>query len=105
MLRVGQRVTCVDDNRRFIGVDILPNFVVKNKIYTIRALKTHPCIPGYGVLLLEVLNPTAHPNADISDEWAFDAGRFRPVEARKTDISIFKQLLLNATANQIGFLQ
>lgn len=93
MLRVGQIVTCIDDVRGTIGAQILPNFVVRGRSYTVRAIRKDPAIPGYGVLLEELANPSVHSGADAIGEWAFDARRFRLDRARKTDISVFENLL------------
>lgn len=89
--RVGQKVVCVDASGS-------PN-LKGGSVYTVSALDLSPGISLFdgavaqvGVLLIE-----AKPTFAKS----FDARRFRPVVERKTDISIFKDML-NTTPEPAG---
>lgn len=77
---VGQKVCCVD-------VEGNP-FLALNAIYTIRGIWDHPFPKSgkQGVWLAEVMQG----NRDDP----FYASRFRPIVSRKTDIAIFKRMLL-----------
>lgn len=81
--RVGQRVECVDDSPDYLG---RPLVVSKGSKYTIADV--FDLFGETGVTLLEV-DPGAAPG------WR--ASRFRAVVERKTDISIFKRLLVPGT--------
>ena len=76
-----QKVVCVDDSPQGDQVSLL----VKGNIYTIHSVFDHFLTGKLGVLLVEL---KCHP---LFSGW--DAERFRPVVERKTDISIFQQLL------------
>lgn len=78
---VGQKVVCVDDKPRD---DWRPTFLKKGSIYTITWVY---CVPaGSGVLLYEVENP-------YPDRLGWYSDRFRPIEERKTDITVFQKML------------
>jgi hypothetical protein len=93
---VGQRVACVDDegfNRpAFYGCEIFP---VKANIYTIRQISLSP--EGEAAFrLFEIVNePREYLIGCV--EPCFLARRFRPLQERKTDISIFEKLLVPNT--------
>jgi hypothetical protein len=83
---VGMKVVCVDDD-----ADWTYHAPIKaGQTYTIRSVWPHPYTAEIGVCLREVTNPV-HPEAGI--EIGYEARRFRPLVARKTDISIFTQML------------
>lgn len=85
--RVGQKVVCVDDGPGdFSG----PSFLALNSIYTIRGFCEN--IHGEIGLLLEEVRPDL-PRLMTGQERGFMQKRFRPLVERKTDISIFTQML------------
>lgn len=82
--RVGQKVVCVDDSPDRFGREL---GVVRGEIYTIRAVLERQ---GWqGVLLVEV---------DPGSAAGWYASRFRPVVERKTDISVFHEILRTTKA-------
>ena len=101
MFRIGQRVTCVDD--KFVGENRVydptftvrcPNLPLKGHVYTVRGF----VVPyaGYsgtpGILLEEISNPPC-PYFEGTFEPSFFPSHFRPFTDRKTDISVFKEML------------
>lgn len=82
--KIGQKVVCVDDApmRNDCG-DVLPLRLVRGAVYTVRSIHTEPNIPGYGVRLEELLNPSIVWAGGVEKEWSYQSERFRPVaEAR-----------------------
>lgn len=83
MFHVGQKVVCIDDH-------ILPGepgpYVIRNAVYTIRSINEEP--PWITLLFFE-LPPVWVPG------WCTGYGiyAFRPLIERKTDISIFTEML------------
>jgi hypothetical protein len=82
---VGQKVVCVDAD----GAD----YLFEGRVYTVTRVihsaafsRLDGTIANYAVLVDE-----AQPNLGTI---AFDARRFRPVVERKTDISIFTDMLI-----------
>jgi hypothetical protein len=93
MFYVGQKVVCVNAKPRS------PNWpgtkrVVEGAVYTIRAVYFEKRQNATGVLLSEIVNEFA---PSIGCEPGFLASRFRPVVERKTDISIFTDMLTPKT--------
>lgn len=88
--RVGQKVVCVDATPSLGWGGA--NRPVKGRVYTVRAVRPNSDDDGktLAILLREVVNPVSHRHGD---EYGFRAHRFRPVVSRKTDISIFKEIL------------
>lgn len=84
MFRVGQKVVCVDAGPTDAG---LPSILTKDAVYTIASIKEF--WGGLGVRLIEITLPDYAPR-HVN---AWKAERFRPVVERKTDISVFTQLL------------
>lgn len=94
--RVGQKVVCVDDARRLACGDVVVQGgtgLVNGKVYTVQQIiPAGPMtylgpMPRLSVKLILV-------EAQAPDGWTgFNAGRFRPVVDRKTDISVFTALL------------
>jgi hypothetical protein len=83
---VGMKVVCVNSE----GSQSL----VKGCVYTIAAFDTEPgfsrtCGPTEFGIELEEANPNKH-------HASFHPARFRPVETKKTDISIFTAMLTDA---------
>lgn len=98
---VGQKVVCVDVERRPAGnkvprdkaESVGAKFPEKGNVYTIRELYlSNKGTPG--VLLEEIENVYASFSLGFSSEIGFDADRFRPVIERKTSIEIFQAMLI-----------
>lgn len=91
MFHVGQKVACVLQPQHPWYLNKCPNRPVKDGVYTIREIMFVEGVMGF--LLGELLNP-ARPwsNAPFSEP-GFHHGFFRPVDERKTDISIFTKML------------
>lgn len=99
---VGMKVVCVDDvfdesGRNGIGraCEVVP---VAGQVYTIRAIgKFYPGNPEELVIVLnEIVNPVLpyrYGYSVVRSERCFGVFRFRPVQKRKTDISIFTAIL------------
>ena len=80
MLKVGQKVVCVDDApmRNDCG-SVMPLRLVRDTIYTVRSIHTEPHFQGYGVRLEELLNPSIVWADGEEQEWSYQSERFRPV--------------------------
>ena len=89
MFHVGQKVVCLADlSRLTLPSEVAPT---KGAVYTIRAIMTDN--KGYlGLFLVEIKNPPVYCALGFCER-ALWAGHFRPVIEKKTDISIFTQLL------------
>jgi hypothetical protein len=86
---VGMKVVCVDDEWRDFSVVNFPCPLVAGAVYTIRSIQlTDGIYYGSRKLLTVCLNEVRNPY-----EAGFAAPRFRPVQTRKTDISIFTAML------------
>lgn len=80
--RVGQKVVCIDDSQRdIIAGCLLHPSVIKGRIYTISGFCSAWTNGDDAVTLFEI--PHYHAYAD----------RFRALVEKKTDISIFKEIL------------
>lgn len=95
MLRVGQKVVCVyngsDEPGSWFG-----DIPKVNHIYTICGFEV---VDGVDCLLLEeIRNKYITNNGDISEAYA--AYRFRPLVEKKTDISIFSEILRKVTQGE-----
>ena len=91
--RVGQKVVCIETwvRRNGVGDEIGP---VAGEIYTIRDIGfLNPAAPDVVAVLLAEIRNAVHDYVDGRGETCFAAHRFRPVVERKTDISIFTQML------------
>lgn len=91
MFRVGQRVVCIDGSRNPSGFSKF--YPVEGQIYTIRGFHTEPHIKDVGIFLEEIINPPTKWSDATSCEWPFASKRFRPLVERKTDISMFEEML------------
>ena len=85
MLRVGQKVICVDAAPPRHAAAQMPLRLVKGAVYTIRELHTDPNIDGYGVRLDELLNPSVVWSDGTEAEWSYQSERFRPLVTTETD--------------------
>ncbi|ASY62500.1 hypothetical protein SJ05684_c10420 [Sinorhizobium sojae CCBAU 05684] len=94
---VGQKVVLAEPYgadaiiRATINGDVLPSPEV---VYTIRRIR--PPFEGIVFILLNELVNHTTPGTD--DEASFNAARFRPVVDRKTDISVFTDMLTEQKA-------
>lgn len=93
MLRVGQKVVCVDDTGdRLNRWETLP---VKGAIYTVRE------VFATSVRLYEIVNQPGFyctdDGFDTFDELRFKAARFRPIVSRPTSIEFAHEILRTAT--------
>jgi len=102
--RIGQKVICVARHREWEAAGTA-NIPEVGKVYTVRALG-----PTEGILLVEIVNDvpldysiellTGERVPPTEDE--FWQCRFRPLVDRKTDISIFKKILDEASLKVSG---
>lgn len=83
---VGMKVVCIDD-------ELCPT-IERGRIYTLTSIFPANGLPD---ALGRVCNYacTLEEADAVHGLGAFNAGRFRPIETRATDISIFKCLLTN----------
>lgn len=81
MFKVGQKVVCVDDAPPVTqnGADYLLCRPKHGEVYTVREIHTEPGIPGYGLRLEELVNPSVVWSDGTEAEWSFSSTRFRPV--------------------------
>ena len=81
MLKVGQKVVCIDDapDRNDCGT-VLPLRLKLNAVYTVREIHTEPHIEGYGVRLDELLNPSIVWADGDEREWSYQSERFKPAQ-------------------------
>jgi hypothetical protein len=95
MFYIGQKVICIDDTVVTGDVRGFSAWVVKGSIYIIRDIA--PPDPFGGGFLLEEITADIHQPSGIEYGWRIT--RFRQLDERKTDISIFRELL-NPTPQQ-----
>lgn len=88
---VGQKVVCILDFPDRGLSELQP---VKGSIYTVRAIDCFP--QGEALRLYELVNIPGR-YAEGVGETSFGTSAFRPVVERKTDISIFQQMLTPST--------
>ena len=94
MFYVGQKVVCTA-RREWKAKTIYPMVPRRGEVYTVREV-THFGSPG--LRLVEIVNPPMHHTEGYLEVcWAqYDIdghAEFRPVVERKTDISIFREML------------
>lgn len=101
--KVGDRVVCVDDQFPGNSFYAQTNTPAKGQTYTIRGIfpvfhedKEHICLR-----LMEIVNPERDYEIGVVEP-GFLVRRFRPVEPRKTDISVLTVLLSSAPAELEG---
>ena len=95
MFEIGQKVVCIrgsQDNN--ITVLIWGGYHVhEGEVYTIRGFAANPIdMTSPGVYLEEIINPSGL----LGDEVAYRMDRFRPIVEKKTDISVFTEMLNKA---------
>ena len=91
MFHVGQKVVCVNDRNLRVRRDLYSSLPKQGQIYTVRAITPPDAVTPNtpGVLLEEIKGEYSSSGY----EYGFLAFRFRPIQERKTDISIFKAML------------
>lgn len=89
MFYVGQKVVCVDDTPRSQKTYGL----TRGRIYNVRGICEN-ARGEVGLQLEEILIPEKLMNGD---ERGFYVDRFRPIQERKTDITVFTEILRKAT--------
>lgn len=92
MWYVGQKVVCIvggkwNPNRNVKG-EIFP---IENTIYTIREI--HQNLDKLYFTLIEIVNPLLPYKNKAPTELIFNEHRFRPLVEKKTNISIFTEML------------
>lgn len=102
--QVGQKVVCVDDE--FARGNRHPD-ISNGRVYRVSSI-TSSCLGGQGRYVgtpgvrLEGIDYHTCDDGIICGDWHgyFGAARFRPVQTKSTDISIFKALLTPTKAKQ-----
>lgn len=94
--RIGQKVACIKRDGwvgKGRGGETFPEF---GRIYTIRSIES---VDGWAwVRLAEIVNPLHHyTRSGRPSEAQFRIDRFRPIVERKTDISVFTEILRKAS--------
>ncbi len=98
MFRIGQKVVCVEDRAEAAG-DILDGWIKAGNIYVIRSMEFCPVQNRLGVRVEGVILPT---NPFFNDEEnLIEAFRFRPIVEKKTDISVFEEILRRETIDDV----
>lgn len=88
MLKVGQRVVCVDGSPVVTPAGTAMLRVIEGTVYTVRSIHTEPHIPGhYGVRLDELLNPLVIWSDGTECEWSYMSERFRPIVDTDTELA------------------
>ena len=87
---LGQKVVCVDDSVNPETVEYTPMRPRKGQIYTIRGFLVQDHIPGVGIYLEELVNPSIIWADQDEKEWPFKPERFRPLVEDKQDAAFFE---------------
>lgn len=101
MFSIGQKIVCVlmpNESSEPHTWQSVPNHPIKNNIYTVRNTLMYPysnatCPAVYLVEITNPINTWKTPHMIIIAECAFPENWFKPLEERKTDISIFEEML------------
>lgn len=81
MLRVGQKVICIDGSAVSSDCQVgMPQRPVEGIIYTVRSIQVELHIDGYGIRLEEIWNPSMIWSDGDEQEWSYDPRRFRPLD-------------------------
>jgi hypothetical protein len=98
MFEVRQKVICVREAPHQIWPEcVYPRF---HEVYTIRALRVNPRTQVLNGLLVEIVNPERDAPPDGFGEPFFGMWRFRPLVERRTDISVFRKMLVPSRAKE-----
>lgn len=94
---IGDTVVCVDSSMKPEAIAELkrtvPNWVVKDKQYTIRGFHDNDGI-ALGILLEEVVNPLCYiPLLGRFQEPAFADWRFRKLSSNESMVEVFSEVL------------
>lgn len=89
MFSIGQKIVCIDDApaQHDCG-DVVPLRLVAGTVYTVRSIHTEPNIDGYGVRLIELVNPSIVWSDGTESEWSYQSERFRPVVCTSGETAI-----------------
>lgn len=80
MFKVGEKIVCIDASPVRADCQVgMPLRLTLNAVYTVASIQTEPHIPGYGVRLEELPNPSMIWSDGEEREWSYDNRRFRPV--------------------------
>jgi len=93
--RVGMKVVCVDGTRndKCDGPEVWPT---KASVYTIRGIRRSAFYGTTQIYLAEINNPPLrYWDEPEPYEGAFNVSRFKPLRERKSDISVFRAMLVN----------
>lgn len=103
---IGQKIVCINDDYEVPGYPInvgsppwnILDGLTKGSIYTVRALRPSWLLgylyPFICVLLYEIIRePIYNRLSDCEEEPGYIPARFKPLNSRKTDISIFTKTL------------
>jgi hypothetical protein len=95
MFTVGQKVVCVNAGNLFPYYADSPIELVEGKIYTVRWVgpSPHPFNRGVPSVRLNEIIRRDEPLTPQRSDMPWQADRFRPVVERKTDISVFAEML------------
>lgn len=85
---VGMKVVCVEEFEHN-GTEHLP---LVGAIYTLRGLRRSKYTDRLYVQLVEVVNVPRQYAGEFGEPW-FSVEGFRPVQTKKTDISVFQAML------------
>lgn len=88
MFTPGQRVECVDASPSVYGD---PSLLTKGTIYTIKSVNSEN--GRTGVTLYEMPDPSIHYRNGKAYRLGWRAERFRPIQEKSTDISVFTEML------------
>lgn len=94
--QIGQKVVCIArPTERALGGEIYPDV---GEVYTVRDIRSSIRWGGDFVIRLnEIRNPERrYKNGEFTECW-FRSTRFRPVAERKTDITVFTEILRRAS--------
>jgi hypothetical protein len=96
---VGQKIVCVDDviddrfkTRKDIKYGNSLNGLTKGQIYTVRGVEVDP-VHGFPTVFLKEIQRKITRNKVRNSEVGFHFSRFKPLKEKKTDISIFNEIL------------
>lgn len=94
---IGQKVVCVDDGPP--EFNLRKEGLRRGAIYTVREVGLRSWFDGApAVRLMEIIRgPKASETGDEDSDTPFWAHRFRPLIEHKTDISVFKKILADAS--------
>lgn len=90
--RVGQKIVCIKENPHNHWPDCPPPRL--NRVYTIRAMREGTHGHGLELHLREIVNAKRRAAEEFGEPY-YHHSRFRPAVDKKTDISIFTEILVD----------